>query len=549
MSLFIGLVAVFLLIRFLPVFLRARELLARRFPRPHKRVVDEREVSSELVELLRAADSWAHALGFSQSGWVEVERDPERVRPVEHQRLLTSFDGGTWLWIRADPQPAPGRVLKVMLVTSLLDGKMLVSSSGGAGDAYLGSADTLFHDPGLARHADTVRAHAELLAGTLVGARMESAEEHVARYLREQTRAYTQGVERGVLVARDDGAAFELRVQAAGRIAARQIAALGREIQLQRRRAAECEDRTLSPLLSEEVASYEGFEARRQNPSRRFAGPWVLVFSGLLFVISFMGFMEPTAVLLLAGAVLFHELGHFLAMRVFGYADTRIFFIPFFGGAASGHKPDAALWQEMIVLLAGPVPGIAVGVAVIAIWPQALGHEVGSIAIAVLIVVNAFNLLPVFPLDGGRIVHRLLVRGHPTGEAAVRVIASVVFVAAAIAISEPFLGALALMTLVGTGHAMRVARVERALRAARASAEPSAVLAELARHQPPLPFVTRMAMAFELRGRLAAPDASLLVRLVWLGVYLAVIAACVIAPVLAFALGLYAGGPLGAFTG
>ena len=61
--------------------------------------------------------------------------------------------------------------------------------------------------------------------------------------------------------------------------------------------------------------------------------------------------------------LLFHEFGHYVAMRVFGYQDLRMFFIPLFGAAVSGRHYNVPGWKKAIVSLAGPVPGIGLGVA------------------------------------------------------------------------------------------------------------------------------------------------------------------------------------------
>src|SRR5262245_1742921 len=67
------------------------------------------------------------------------------------------------------------------------------------------------------------------------------------------------------------------------------------------------------------------------------------------------------ALFILVSVLLFHEAGHYAGMRLFGYRDVRMFFIPFFGAAVSGKRGDVAAWKEGIVLLLGPVPGIVVG--------------------------------------------------------------------------------------------------------------------------------------------------------------------------------------------
>jgi hypothetical protein len=53
-------------------------------------------------------------------------------------------------------------------------------------------------------------------------------------------------------------------------------------------------------------------------------------------------------VLLFAVAILFHELGHFAGMWVFGYRDLQIFFIPAFGAMTTGIKHETRAWQKAI---------------------------------------------------------------------------------------------------------------------------------------------------------------------------------------------------------
>lgn len=98
-----------------------------------------------------------------------------------------------------------------------------------------------------------------------------------------------------------------------------------------------------------------------------------------------------------------HEMGHAVAMRLEGIPAGAPVFIPFVGAfiAMQGQPRDAAV--EARVAMAGPVAGSLAAWATL--WAghalelpllRALGHT------AVLI--NLFNLVPVPPLDGGRIV-------------------------------------------------------------------------------------------------------------------------------------------------
>ncbi len=60
--------------------------------------------------------------------------------------------------------------------------------------------------------------------------------------------------------------------------------------------------------------------------------------------------------------MLLHEAGHFFAMKVFGYRDVRMFFVPFLGAFVSGSPYTISQRQRTVTLLAGPVPGILVGI-------------------------------------------------------------------------------------------------------------------------------------------------------------------------------------------
>ena len=99
--------------------------------------------------------------------------------------------------------------------------------------------------------------------------------------------------------------------------------------------------------------------------------------------------------------VLFHELGHWVAMRAFGHRDATIRFIPFFGAATMTTKQFAKLSHEMVVLLAGPVPGMILGLALIQLSLAGVSGYTLFAGIA-LVSLNVVNLLPLHPLDGGR---------------------------------------------------------------------------------------------------------------------------------------------------
>jgi Zn-dependent protease len=118
-----------------------------------------------------------------------------------------------------------------------------------------------------------------------------------------------------------------------------------------------------------------------------------------------------TLVLVLTGVVIFHELGHFLAMKLYNYTDLGIFFIPLVGAYASGKKRDVSQLQSSIILLAGPLPGIIVGIT-LHFTATYFTSDYQQLKLLndiswILVYLNLLNLLPIYPLDGGQLLNRL----------------------------------------------------------------------------------------------------------------------------------------------
>lgn len=166
--------------------------------------------------------------------------------------------------------------------------------------------------------------------------------------------------------------------------------------------------------------------------------------SGLGFVLVFGLLGIPWATLpLLVLVLVVHELGHYFAMRYFNYEDTSIFFIPFFGAAAKGEKEQVTPFEEYIVFLAGPLPGIIIGVGLfIYLGGSSKLEESSWLQHYALfsIVLNYLNLLPIYPLDGGKIVQSLLFTRYPKAQFYFFLLSFVVIVLAAIILRSPLMG-------------------------------------------------------------------------------------------------------------
>ncbi|WP_254762701.1 site-2 protease family protein [Natrinema marinum] len=144
------------------------------------------------------------------------------------------------------------------------------------------------------------------------------------------------------------------------------------------------------------------------------ATPWVL---GL-----------TAAVGLFVGVIL-HELGHSLTARRYGFPIDSIT-LWLFGGIASFSEMPEDWRQELTIAVAGPIVSVLVGIGsygLYALVPSVLGDASPAIltgarfVLGYLALLNVslaiFNMLPAFPMDGGRVLRALLARSKPYAQA------------------------------------------------------------------------------------------------------------------------------------
>lgn len=138
----------------------------------------------------------------------------------------------------------------------------------------------------------------------------------------------------------------------------------------------------------------------------------ITVLSMIIFAITFSLIIEDYLLIaILVGVLLFHELGHFTVMKIFGYKNLKMLFLPFIGAMVSGKKKVYSQIEGAIMLLAGPVPGIILGYILLEIgWSSEITFLVQLGVI--LILLNVMNLIPVDPLDGGQLVKVLFFTHH-----------------------------------------------------------------------------------------------------------------------------------------
>ena len=118
------------------------------------------------------------------------------------------------------------------------------------------------------------------------------------------------------------------------------------------------------------------------------------------------------AAALLYATVLAHEYGHLLAARAFGIRTLHIV-LNFMGGGAAVVRGFRQALPEFVIALAGPVVSALAGVAFFAAalaFPGTLAAGIFSLIGGLNFLLAGFNLLPMFPMDGGRVLRAALTR-------------------------------------------------------------------------------------------------------------------------------------------
>src|SRR5436190_5033470 len=149
-----------------------------------------------------------------------------------------------------------------------------------------------------------------------------------------------------------------------------------------------------------------------------------LLFLGWIFVASYAADGPQAAMsglvfmLLLFACVLAHEFGLIFTARAFGVATPDVTLLPIGGVARLEHIPEKPR-EEFLIAIAGPLVNVAIAFALVAFAGAKLdAHDLAAVESARIAMVDrlaavnlflaAFNMIPAFPMDGGRVLRALL---------------------------------------------------------------------------------------------------------------------------------------------
>lgn len=157
-----------------------------------------------------------------------------------------------------------------------------------------------------------------------------------------------------------------------------------------------------------ETEDYTYFPPKPEIKDKNSSSILKTIGSLALFValFAFLG-IKLNYIFLIVLVLFLHEMGHLIAMKSYGYEDVGMFFIPFLGAVVTGRKEEMSQFQRLIIVMAGPIPGIVIGVAFLVAFHLGGLPPLFLLFGVVFVALNVLNLVPIDPLDGGKLFELL----------------------------------------------------------------------------------------------------------------------------------------------
>lgn len=364
--------------------------------------IDPEEIPEYVRNLLTIPIERLQSLGFQDCGYLQVESSLRIHPPLRWSRLLSDADGCNFAIVSLRYPVSPRDPFAIEFYTWFTDGHLLLTVDRHAHLIIDCFHHTTLRDNRIHDLAGQWRYHQQelnlLSQNRTVQTRLDLTK-FAANYFSHWHEYLDYGISKQVFLPTSEPSTFKLGFIAALRTTDRVIRTAPKPQPLK-------ESIALPPqILNDNAKMLSGSHLRPFNRRTKIVLFVISIIAFYLIAIPTMGWEFGMQLLVI---IFIHELGHLLAMQTFGYRNTSMLMIPLIGGVATGKKDDATLAQKFWVYILGPLPGIIIGI-LLAIYTR--GNASLSwlyISALIAIAINLLNLLPIYPLDGGRIVNLLL---------------------------------------------------------------------------------------------------------------------------------------------
>ena len=353
------------------------------------------------IDLIDAKTEALEGLGFAGPAWVGCNEEVANLTGVTAHAAYRNKDQHVVAWVGPTIEVAQPNQLLTYYTTLLQDGRYAVTQISDPYFAIVDDPKTPAQTIAASEPATEIAAHLEFVKSLGVAPANATPQEDVLRFAGE----HLNGIRKRLL---DRGL-----VRKSYGIARPSLGFALRMLKGIMTRPKPKETPSLEVPTSR-LGFLAGVVERSKDRAPSQGMQWLLMLiSGGLFVGIGWPLFGLDFTLILLAVIVLHEGGHWLAMKLFGYGNPHITLLPLLGGVTIGHENDPSAAKRAWVALAGPLPGIVLGWAllVMSMTSDAELAAAGGMAltgIVVLLFVNYLNVLPIPPLDGHHVVQAIL---------------------------------------------------------------------------------------------------------------------------------------------
>ena len=463
----LGFYLLILLIQYITVFLRLKKSTVQY---PQYSIVPHREIPFHFQTTLASAIAQLEALGFQKITYLKTKPTYKLWSLDNWSAVLVDAENTTCVIVEINFFSEPINLFKYSFYSFLNDDTILLTMNAEKHGVMSEMPQFVMEDEYVENLATQWQNHqAKLVELTKQNNRVRKLE--LLEFLAEITASGQQYVDylalKRIIVPQEDnsfGLSMTTTIKTTHNLV-RGSKKVNRMLAKKRDIAKNNPDLTPKILPEIEVEAFNRMEEMNEGLISK-KNRWRLLFISLFvsaLILAFSQWFAGWNLIIFLGVLAFHEMGHALAMKVFGYRDTSVLFIPFFGALAIGKKDDATFTQKFWVFLAGPLPGLIVGI-ILAFMSQGKSASWLHDTSVFFIALNMFNLLPIYPLDGGQIAELLIFSGMPYLGVTFRILGVAILGILGLTSQSPFLLFFALLIALSIPTSFRSTKINIKLR-------------------------------------------------------------------------------------
>jgi Zn-dependent protease len=389
-----------------------KKLLDIRFKKGDCELCDLSEVPTYLRELFDIYAKELTDLGFRFSHAQLIDESVVSEHSRKWNLVYFSSVETCYATVSVSQIPEPNAPAKVEFASVFSDDHTLITVNGMAYNVIGDIPNTTLIDPFAETLEKQYQAHLEALV-SLKEKKKPIVMEPAELVLSDKKTAddYIDGLETKGFIRKTDESYYQLRLIPCLRYLYKFFKGRRRLKVLQAKRRQLSKSHSLAGIeipVEVEVEAFSEIREMAKSKKTEYVGKLaVLLVSLLLFTIAFGFSFSFGFVFILIAAVAVHEGGHVLGMRLFKYKDVQVVFLPFLGAATLGREKEATALQKVIVYLLGPAFGMVIGILCV-LAGIATDVRVLKMFGAFSLVLSYLNLVPLIPLDGGRVFELVL---------------------------------------------------------------------------------------------------------------------------------------------